>query len=118
MNYIESLFFKEFENIVFFFIICSSLSFIILFLQQISIVASNFLLILPALGLVFFKALLIPMHLLMLGFMKILHPDKAHTPEAKRLNMSHDDKMRYLNLIVESYKIIKETYRDKKTTHI
>ena len=33
MNYIESLFFKEFENIVFFFIICSSLSFIILFLS-------------------------------------------------------------------------------------
>jgi hypothetical protein len=79
MNCIESLFFKEFENIVFFFIICSSLSFIILFLsisitvsapdpeksffsrnslflQQISIVASNFLLILPALGLVFFNS--------------------------------------------------------------
>jgi NADH-quinone oxidoreductase subunit A len=33
MNYIESIFFKEFENIVFFFIICSSLSFIILFLS-------------------------------------------------------------------------------------
>ena len=33
MNYVESLFFKEFENIVFFFIICSSLSFIILFLS-------------------------------------------------------------------------------------
>ena len=34
MNYIESLFFKEFENIIFF-IICSSLSFIILFFFQI-----------------------------------------------------------------------------------
>jgi hypothetical protein len=39
MNYIESLFFKEFENIIFF-IICSSLSFIILFLS-ISITVST-----------------------------------------------------------------------------
>ncbi len=48
------------------------------------------------------------------GFMKILHPDKAHTPEAKRLGMTQDEKMRYLNLIAESYKIIKNTYRDRR----
>ncbi len=48
------------------------------------------------------------------GFMKILHPDKANTPEAKRLGMTQDEKMRYLSLIVESYKTIKETYRDRR----
>jgi DnaJ-class molecular chaperone len=47
------------------------------------------------------------------GFMKLLHPDKSNTPEAKRLGMSHDEKMRYLNIIVESYKTIKESYKER-----
>lgn len=39
-------------------------------------------------------------------FMKVLHPDKANTKEAKALNLSYEDKLAYYNMIQQAYKTI------------
>lgn len=46
-------------------------------------------------------------------FMRILHPDKIHTQEAKSLNMSPEEKFRYLQLIRKAYKQIVEFRKEQ-----
>lgn len=47
-------------------------------------------------------------------FVKLLHPDKSHTKEAKNLNLNHDEKAEYLLMITNAYKTIMST---KKTSN-
>ncbi len=47
-------------------------------------------------------------------FLNILHPDKAHTKEAKNLNMRKEEKLEYLQLIRDAYASISSARRETK----
>jgi curved DNA-binding protein CbpA len=47
-------------------------------------------------------------------FMKLLHPDKAHTQEARNLNMGKEEKLLYLQLIRNAYTSISSSRRETK----
>lgn len=47
-------------------------------------------------------------------FLLILHPDKAHTQEARNLNMGKDEKLQYLQLIRNAYKTIVSSKKETK----
>jgi len=47
-------------------------------------------------------------------FMKLLHPDKANTAEAKSLNMGKEERFQYLQLIRKAYTSIMETRKETK----
>jgi len=40
------------------------------------------------------------------NLMKVLHPDRSHTLEARNLNMTQDEKNQYLQLVIKAYKTI------------
>lgn len=46
-------------------------------------------------------------------FMMILHPDKANTPEARSLNMSHEEKLQYLQMIRKAWKDILQVRQEQ-----
>jgi DnaJ-class molecular chaperone len=48
------------------------------------------------------------------GYVKLLHPDKANTPESKRLGMSRDEKIQYLNLVIGAFKTIKSVHKNNE----
>jgi len=48
------------------------------------------------------------------SFMKLLHPDKAHTAEAKSLNMGKEEKLQYLQLIRKAYTSIVDARKETK----
>lgn len=47
-------------------------------------------------------------------FMRLLHPDKAHTQEAKNLKMGKEEKLQYLQLIRTAYNSIVSAKRETK----
>lgn len=48
------------------------------------------------------------------GFVKLLHPDKANTAEAKNLNMQPKEKLQYLQLIRKAYTTILQSRKETK----
>jgi len=47
-------------------------------------------------------------------FMRLLHPDKANTPEAKNLKMGKEEKLQYLQLIRKAYTSIMDIRKETK----
>jgi curved DNA-binding protein CbpA len=48
------------------------------------------------------------------NFLKLLHPDKAHTQEARKLNMEKDEKLQYLHMIRTAYNSITSSRKETK----
>lgn len=48
------------------------------------------------------------------SFMRLLHPDKAHSSEAKSLNMGKEEKLQYMQLIRKAYIDIMEVRKETK----
>jgi curved DNA-binding protein CbpA len=48
------------------------------------------------------------------NYIKLLHPDRAHTVEARHLGMSNEEKLQYMQILRDAYNRLMNVKRETK----